>query len=216
MRKIWTPEERNYMLAHYSHLPTSRIAEELGRTERSVYSQAIIMKLKKSKQFLQSIYSGRLQPGNNILGSNTQFRRGHNTWNKGKKMPKDYCDDKPKMKATQFKKGQQPHNTLYDGVIVMRKEKTGRLIKLIRIAKAKWQYLSVYTWEQHYGPVPEGMIVAFKDRNSMNCVIENLELIDRAENMRRNTIHRYPEELKKTIRTLGKLKRKIKSHEKQD
>lgn len=48
--------------------------------------------------------------------------------------------------------------------------------------------------------------------------IDNLELITRAERMRRNSIHRYPPELKSAIRVISKLKRTIQEveHEKQD
>ena len=73
-------------------------------------------------------------------------------------------------------------------------------------------------WEEVNGPVPHGHIVVFCDKNAANIEISNLELITRAENMRRNTIHRYPSELKETIRQLGKLKKAISeaSNEKQD
>jgi hypothetical protein len=213
MRKLWTPDELAFMRQHYPHLPSYRVAAELQRSVKSVYAQATIMNLKKSNTYLASPFSGRLKPGTN-LGGKTKFSKGQHAWNKGKKMGAEW--NKGRMTQTQFKKGFEPHNTLHDGAIVIRRERTGRKVKLIRLAKAQWQYLSVHTWQQHHGPVPPGLIVAFKDRNSMNCTIENLELIDRAENMRRNTIHRYPEDLKKTIRTISKLKRTIQNHEKQD
>ncbi|HHN3384918.1 HNH endonuclease, partial [Pseudomonas aeruginosa] len=43
-------------------------------------------------------------------------------------------------------------------------------------------------------------------------------LITRAERMRRNSIHRYPPELKSAIRVISKLKRTIQEveHEEQD
>jgi len=73
-------------------------------------------------------------------------------------------------------------------------------------------------WEETRRPVPTGPIVVFKDRNTQNIEIGNLELVARAENMRRNTIHRYSPELKHTFRQLGRLKRAISesSREKQD
>lgn len=39
--------------------------------------------------------------------------------------------------------------------------------------------------EQHNGPVPKGMCIAFRDDNRQNCDISNLMLITRAENMTR-------------------------------
>ena len=53
------------------------------------------------------------------------------------------------------------------------------------------------------------MIISFKDKNPMNCVIENLEIITRKENMNRNTIHNYPTEVKQLIKLNSKLKKAI-------
>jgi hypothetical protein len=66
-----------------------------------------------------------------------------------------------------------------------------------------------YLWEQHFGKPPEGMVVALKDGNPLNVVIDNLELQSRVTMMDRNTIHRYPDELKSVIMLLSKLKKKI-------
>jgi hypothetical protein len=55
--------------------------------------------------------------------------------------------------------------------------------------------------------------VVFKDGNQLNCIIENLECISNAELMQRNTIHRFPAELKSTIRLVNKLKRNINAKE---
>ncbi|MNN30638.1 hypothetical protein D3C81_1442920 [compost metagenome] len=64
-------------------------------------------------------------------------------------------------------------------------------------------------WEQHHGQVPAGLILVFRDRNKQNIQLDNLELITRAENCRRNSIHRYPPELKDVIRLQKKLERTI-------
>lgn len=46
--------------------------------------------------------------------------------------------------------------------------------------------LSTYTWEQAYGPVPLGSVVTFRDGNPLNCVLDNLLIMTRAENIARN------------------------------
>lgn len=81
-----------------------------------------------------------------------------------------------------------------------------------------WKSIHILLWEEHVGPIPTGHCVCFKDNNKQNVVIDNLELITRAERMRRNSIHRYPPELKSAIRVISKLKRTIQEveHEKQD
>lgn len=86
-------------------------------------------------------------------------------------------------KETQFKKGQLPYNTKYDGCITVRSDG----YKYIRLAMNKWVLYHRYVWEQAYGPIPPGMILVFKDRNPLNCDLGNLELITRSENLRRNS-----------------------------
>jgi hypothetical protein len=118
---------------------------------------------------------------------------------------------KRKVEHTFFSKGHKPHNTLYDGAIVIRDG-----YYYIRISEGKWIELHRYIWEKEHGKQPKGYNVVFKDNNRKNCVLENLELVSNAELMIRNTIHRYPEEIKKTISAITKLKKTIRKHEEQN
>lgn len=121
--------------------------------------------------------------------------------------------------ATRFKKGQKPHTWLpvgstrvsADGYLQRKISDTG-------YPPRDWKGMHILLWEEHFGPIPTGHCVCFKDNNKQNVVIDNLELITRAERMRRNSIHRYPPELKSAIRVISKLKRTIQEveHEKQD
>lgn len=47
----------------------------------------------------------------------------------------------------------------------------------------KWILYSRYLWEQHYGPIPEGMLIHHKDGDRLNDVIENYALKSRAEHL---------------------------------
>ncbi|EPB7182285.1 TPA: HNH endonuclease [Pseudomonas aeruginosa] len=69
-----------------------------------------------------------------------------------------------------------------------------------------------HTW------LPVGSTRVSADGYLQRKIIDNLELITRAERMRRNSIHRYPPELKSAIRVISKLKRTIQEveHEEQD
>lgn len=75
-------------------------------------------------------------------------------------------------------------------------------------------------WKEANGPIPDGHVIVFKDTlpKHENITIDRLECISRGELAKRNTIHRYPPEVKQAIRTLAKLKRTIKkvSDEKQN
>ena len=171
----------------------------------SPYNYAANNGIKKSAEFLASPESGILIQGH-TRGINTRFKKGHVPANKSKKMTPEL---RKKVQYTFFKKGNLPGNTLHDGAITIRKDKRGIPNKFIRISLGKWQYLSNYNWEKANGPKPKGYNVVFKDKDTLNCDIENLELISNAELMQRNTIIQYPEELQQLIRIKSKLNKEI-------
>lgn len=216
MRKLWTHEEIAWLKVNYPVLPMHKVQAHLGRSKESVYGAAYSLGIKKSAEYLASSFSGRITPGKK-LGGGTVFKKGQVPFNKGKKIETWL---KPEMianlKKTSFKKGNRPLNTLYDGAIRTRNDNSGLAYQYIRLSKAKWQLLHRHVWQQHYGPIPAGKVVAFKDGNQLNCKPENLTLLSLKENMQRNTIHRYPQEVVQVIKVVSKLKRKIKKYEKQD
>lgn len=200
MRRPFTKNEIDYLMQHYPDDTGPEIASAIGRAVRSVYHKAHSLKLEKSEEFKRS-HKSRLFTG--IEGINYRFQKGNVPWSKGTK------GIITGGIATQFKKGNLPKNTKYDGCITTRKSNHGKLYKWIRVSKGKWIMLHVKIWVDSHGDVPNGKIVVFKNGDTMDIRAENLELISLAENMRRNTIQKYPEDLKKSIRALGKLKRLI-------
>jgi hypothetical protein len=108
-----------------------------------------------------------------------------------------------------FKKGTVPPNTQPIGTIHQRKDTGGKMYQYIKLADSKWEQLNRYTWEQHNGPIPKGMVVVYKDGNYLNNDIDNLMMITKKENMARNTIQRLPKELQQVMRLKCKLIKKI-------
>lgn len=202
--RAFSQDEETMIRELYSDTNTAIIAEKLGRSISSIYGHAQLMGVKKSKAFIRSIC---ILPGSNV-GKAYRFHKGHVPANKGKKMDPEL---KERIKHTFFQKGHIPPQTKYDGCISIRKDKrTGIPYQYIRIGKANWEELNRHIWEKVHGPIPKGFNVVFKDGNVMNCIITNLELISDAELMRRNSIQRYPPEVKKSIRLVKKLERTIK------
>jgi len=210
MKRYWTPEEDQLLKELYADNLTADIARRLNRPLPSVYNRANMFGLKKSALFFESGLSNRLEKGSTV-GRKTQFKKGQDTWNKGMKGLRV----SPK---SEFKKGNIPWNSIgkKDGDISIRTDNRGVKCPFIRVSLGKWVSLHRYVWEQANGPIPTGLCLVFKDRDPMNCALENLELITRVENMRRNTIHNYPEEVKPVIKLISKIRRTIKRHEKQD
>lgn len=213
LRKIWTTQEDDIMCEKYPHIQTNDLCKLLNRPYSSVSNRAYFLGIKKSEAFLKSDLSGRLTKLSES-GKVYRYQKGHTPFNKGKPMPSEVYE---KVKHTMFKKGQTSLNALPIGNEVNRFDKrTGKSYVMIKIESSlKLVYKHTYVWQQHYGKVAKGYNIVFKDGNSMNCIIENLECISNAELMARNTIHRYPEELKSTIKIISKLNKRIKEHEKQ-
>ena len=183
---------------------TQALADELGLTYYQLANKAFKMGLKKSEEFKMSDKSGR----HNLIegGKKNRFTKGHIPFNKGKKMSPELYE---KCKVSMWKQGHRPHNWKPDGTILERIDKTGRVYKYYKVKDSHWILYHHKVWNDHHGPIPSKHIVSFKDGNSMNCNISNLELITMAENAIRNSIQRFPQEVQQIIKLNAKLKKKI-------
>lgn len=97
---------------------------------------------------------------------------------------------KRRTSASQFKKGHKPHNTLADGAISIRGyggRDANFKIYYIRLSEGNWYPLHHYIYENVFGPIPLRMVVGFKDGNTLNCLLDNLYLLEMTENMKRNS-----------------------------
>ena len=136
------------------------------------------------------------------------FEKGHKPWN---------TDTKGRTGAnvTSFKKGHVPANRK-----PLHAERTCSKdgYVLIKIAEqnpytgspTRYKHKQAYIWEQIHGPVPEGMVVAFRDGDRLNIEPENLMLISQAELLRLNQ-HDYKNtsgKLKPSVLALSKLETK--------
>ena len=193
--------------ALFPNMRTQDLANKLGLTYSQVANRAYSMGLRKSEEFKQSDKSGM----NNFIeaGKRSRFTKGHTPVNKGKKMSQEIYD---KCKHTMWKAGHRPHNWKPDGSIVERNDKTGKNYLYYKVKDSQWILYHNKIWSDHHGKIPAKHIVTFKDGNTFNCDISNLELMSMADNARRNTIHRFPEDVQQVIRLKAKLTKKIKEH----
>jgi hypothetical protein len=205
-RKPWTAKELKIVRQFYAEIPTREIAELLGRSLTMVYQAAHGMGLTKSAEYLAGADACRLRRGDNV-GAAFRYKPGHAPANKGLRRP---GWSPGRMRETQFKLGHMPHTWLplwseresKDGYLEIKfREREGRY--------GNWAGAHVLLWEDKHGPVPAGHALVFKDGNKAHVALTNLELISRADLMRRNTIHNLPPELVKTIILLGAVKRKV-------
>lgn len=204
----WSQKEDVLIRAMFPDLPARIVALWLGRSLSSVYGRAHFLKIAKSEKFLASANSGRI---NLSAGKSFRFRPGQKPWNAGKRFIAG-----GRSAETRFSAGHLPHNhkpigaeRIIDGILQ-------RKVTDTRNTKSDWVGVHTILWREAGREIPDGMFLVFKDRNPQNITLENLELVDRAGLMARNSIQRYPAELKSTIRLVGKLKRKIADREKQN
>lgn len=209
-RRLWPDQERQVMINMFANNYTETICEMLNRSYCSISNQAFLMGLKKSDAFIKMELKKQAERLR-IIGVAGRYKKGREPENKGKKMPSEVYE---KVKHTMFKKGQQPHNSYKDWNEVLRTDKKGKDYFMIKLPnEKKLKYKHTWIWETNNGKVQKGFNVVFKDGNQLNCILENLECISNAELMQRNTIHRFPAELKNTIRLVNKLKRNINAKE---
>jgi hypothetical protein len=214
-RRFWTSGELKRLAKLYPERPTAEVAEALRRGIAATYNMAKGLGLQKSHKFQNSALSGRIHKGHTERGERTRFVKGQAPANKGLRRP-GYSVDRGRMQETTFKKGQKPRN--WQPVGSIRTSSEGYLEIKVRegLWNAReggaWQMLNRETWKRERGPIPPGHTVVFKDGDRLNCAIENLELISRADLARRNSMWAsMPRELAEVIQLNGALKRKLRS-----
>lgn len=194
---VWTPDMDNVLKENYPYKETSEVAKMLGLTTKQILCRARRLKLHKSPEVFKGIRE------------NGMFLKGHVPFNKGKKQHEFMSEEViQKTIATRFKKGQIPVNIKnvgyervnVDGYVEIKTEK-GFVLKHRML------------WEKYYGKIPKRHVIRFKNGNKQDVRIENLELVTFENNMKDNTIHNYPPEIKTAIRSIANIKRRIKKYE---
>lgn len=203
-RRAWTDIEVSVLRQHYPDTPSATLAQALERPVCEIYRKANALGLRKTAAYMASEAACRLRRGDNI-GIGTQFRKGQDAWNKGLHYtPGGRCAE------TQFRPGQKPHT--WHPIGHERLTKEGYLQrKMTDTGVTRRDYVAVHhlVWIAAHGPIPPGHAVAFKDGDKTRIELDNLELISRADLMRRNTRHNLPKPVADVIALRAALNRKI-------
>lgn len=205
-RAVWTDEQLALLHKFYPNFSTQDVAYMVGHSLQTTYRKANTLGLKKSAAFLASGAAGRLD---GERGGACRFVKGQVSWNKGLK------GVNMGESATRFKPGQAPTNTLPIGS--MKFDRTGTLMRKVSDAKGnnskRWRAVHELVWVEANGPVSAKHIVVFKPGMKSGVpeeiTVDRVECISLAENMQRNTRHRYPKEIANLIALKGALTRQI-------
>ena len=203
MGSRYSEELIQYVIEYYPTMRTSEMVKVLGISEKKIHQLANTRGIKKSKEYLRDVH-GKVVA---IAGIENRFYKGHEPWNKGIKGRNNAPEH------TLFKPGHLPAN--HKPIGWTRVDSEGYHWMKIAEGLKGWVMIHRLAWEMENGPIPEGKFLRFIDGNKDNWQVENLALVDRRSNMRLNTIHRYPEEVKVAMKILSKLKRKIQTHGKE-
>lgn len=210
-RHDWSSTDLDLLKKLYPITRTERLARMLNLTVAKVYAKANVLGIKKSAEYLASEHSGRLRAGQ---GGATRFKPGHVTWNKGMK------GLEIGGKETRFKKGHRGGRAVevYKPIGSERISKDGYLQRKINDdmpLQKRWRGVHIIVWEEANGPLPAGHAVTFKDGNKKNITPNNLELVSRADLMKRNTYHNYGPEIAQLVQLKGAITRQINKRERE-
>lgn len=211
--RAWTSAEVALLQARYSDTPSADLAAELGCSVDRVTAKANALGLRKSAECIAAMSRRVLEQDPQHPSRRTRFQPGHVAPNKGRRMP-GYAPGR--SGSTQFKPGHVPSNRVPVGTVLVCPT-TGYLKVKVNDepgpGAVRWRFVHRLVWEAAHGPVPQGHCVAFKARkpivNVEQITVDKLELLTRAENGRRNSVHRWGVELAGLAQLRGALERQI-------
>jgi hypothetical protein len=207
MRRYWTESEVETLRELYPDMNSADVAKLMGVSLSRVYAKAIKLGIRKSDEFHRRMNVEKIA---HVLkgGTSSRFKKGVAPWNKGLKGVTRGGTQ------TQFKPGHIPVN--HKPIGYERVARDGYLERKVSDEgppKKRFRAIHILVWEDANGRVPEGHVVSFKNGDKRDFRLENLELIHRREIMLRNTVHRYPEEIKAAMQAVGVLRRYINKRE---
>lgn len=171
----WTADQLMLLKELYPNVLNAEIADTLGLTLKAVNSKANKLRLKKAKGFHKELYKKK-------GGNKGTFKKGQTGWNKGMKGLKTGGE------AGYFKKGHTPSTTKPVGYVkLLFEEATGRIRLMCKVAEKKWMPLAHYVFTRWYGEIPKGMLICHKNKNPLDCRLENLECISKRTNWERHS-----------------------------
>jgi len=208
---IWTPGRIDTLRSLYETLTAQECADAMGVSLCAVSYAASKHGLRKPKAWIAERARMLITKADHPARQ-TRFQKGITPHNKGKPHP-----TRGRAAETQFKPGQKPHGCNPLGH--ERLSKDGYLQrKLTDTGVTRRDYVPVHhiIWREAGHDIPPGHALVFRDGNKQNIVLENLELVSRAQLMRRNSYHNYGPEIARLVQMRGAITRQINKREKQN
>lgn len=162
------------------------VKQNLHMTDKEL---AKIFGVSKSSVEALRVRNGLLKPREQCF-----FQKGHTSWNKGKKY-----NAGGRSIETRFKKGNRPVNHRKVGEIFTDCDH-GRQSLFIKTETNRHYSYGRFLYEKHFGvKLTTSEIVRFRDGNQLNCIVENLLMITRAQNARMNANNKKSSDTMKKV-----------------
>lgn len=203
-KTTWTPEEDELLRKLYPTNKVEDIMPIVNHTRYAIITRVRDLQIKKDPEWkLQRCRA-------------TTFKKGHVPLIKGKTWDEAGIskESQEKMRRTCFKKGCKSPT---ERPVGYRRKNSGGYW-MIKTPQGIFRQEHRVLWEKHHGPIPEGIVITFKDGNPDNITIENLKAENVVDKFLRcgHAATLYPPEMRKLFYLKGALKRQINKIEKQN
>lgn len=208
-RTHWTTAELEILRTNYPHTHTVDLLPMLpGRTIKTIQQKAASSGWKKTREFIAEM-SRQAMSRPDHPAHRTRFVKGGSSWNKGISFTAG-----GRSPETSFKPGNRSGraNELHKPIGFERISKDGYLERKINEDMPfhrRWRAVHIIIWEAQHGPLPAGHAIIFKDGDKTNHSEDNLQMVTRADLMRRNSAHNRGPEIYRLIQLKGAITRQI-------
>lgn len=207
--KRFTPEEDQYIRDHYLTQFLREMGDHIGRTVGTICQRMKLLGIELPAEVKQK----RLQQSFKNLeesGNMSRFQKGLIPHNKGKKMSPELYE---RCKGTMFKAGQLPATCVHFGKPYLyeriRDGITERLWFIQESTNKRSAYLAYLCRQNGIDLTGKKPILKDGFDHSRAPTLEDIMIVTNAENMRRNSLHRYPAEVVILCQLKGALQRQI-------
>jgi hypothetical protein len=198
--RYWTAAEDALLRECYADSRNVDLGAALGRSPAAVLQRALALGLHKAPAY--------------IAEHCRRFKAGMQPWNTGREFQPG-----GRSVETRFKPGElsgraaqlvQPIGTLR---IVAGDTLQRKVSDTPGPSHRRWRSVHELVWIEAHGPVPRGHVVVFRPGQNTTVeaeiTLDRLELVSRAELMRRNSVHRHGPEIASLSQLRGALNRQI-------
>lgn len=219
----YTQEELDYIRENYHKIPAKDIAKHLNRPINSLYAKArqlnVYRDINYTKEEDDFIRENYLKMSDKEIGKALGRTHLSIMWRRNRMLHLKKSSKQAVRKEGIFQKGHVPANAHKVGTVVLRNDGNSQILYIKVPNEKQMVRLHHYVYEQAHGKIPKDSIIRFKDGDTLNCELDNLMCMSRAEHLEmtrceqsiiHKTINENPQ-LKRIYEATRKLQKKVKN-----